>query len=319
MGIYKMIGKLIHYIKYYLIYKTYSLYFLYKFSKEVLNLKVAAHWRELNDNKLKCELCPHYCIIAPEGFGKCRVRKNIDGILYTLNYEKVISYALDPIEKKPLSNFMPDSIISSIGTYGCNLVCDFCQNYQLVNFDREVPSTPSMSILDLVLRDRSIGLAYTYNEPTVWFEYVLETAKLIKDYKLINVLVTNGFINEVPFRELAPYIDAMNIDYKFFNPVYYKNICAASPEPVVKTISLANSLGIHVEITTLLISGLNTSEEDVNGLVDMICEINPEIPLHLSRYFPAYKRTDPPTEMNDLYRAYEIAKSKLKHVYLGNV
>lgn len=282
-------------------------------------MKVASHWKELKNNYLNCELCPHYCVIAPDDLGKCKVRKNIDGILYTLNYEKVVSYAIDPIEKKPLSNFMPDSMISSIGTYGCNLVCDFCQNYQLVNFNSEVASTPSMSILEMVLRDRTVGLAYTYNEPTIWHEYVLETAKLIKDYKLINVLVTNGYINEVPFKELAPYIDAMNVDFKFFKPIDYKNICAASPEPVISTISLANSLGIHVEITTLLISGLNTSEEDINGLVDMVAGINPSIPLHLSRYFPAYKRVDPPTDMKDLYRAYGIAKQKLEHVYLGNV
>lgn len=282
-------------------------------------MKEALYYNKIDNGSVQCILCPHNCIIKQDKSGICRVRKNINGKLYSMNYAKVASYALDPIEKKPLSHFHPGTMISSIGTFGCNLSCDYCQNYELVHLDAKIRDVPSELILEQVKRDGSIGLAYTYNEPTIWYEYVLETAVLIRENNLLNVLVTNGFINPEPFAELAKYIDAMNIDLKFMNVNHYKNICGASPGPVIETIKTANKLGIHVEITNLVISGLNSSSEDIEVLVDTIANINPDIPLHLSRYFPAHKMSNPPTKIEDLHNAYRIAKTKLKYVNLGNV
>ncbi len=282
-------------------------------------MKEALYYYKMDDGSVQCVLCPHNCIIKQDRTGICKVRKNIWGILYTMNYGRVASYAIDPIEKKPLSHFHPGTMISSIGTFGCNLSCDYCQNYELVHLNANIREVPSELILEQVLRDGSIGLAYTYNEPTIWYEYVLETAKLIRGNNLVNVMVTNGFISPEPLAELAKYIDAMNIDLKFMNVNHYKNICGASPGPVIDTIKAADRFGIHVEITNLVISGLNSSTKDIEVLVDTISNINPNIPLHLSRYFPSYKMQIPPTNIEDLHNAYRIAKSKLKYVSLGNV
>ncbi|MDO5718786.1 MAG: AmmeMemoRadiSam system radical SAM enzyme [Tissierellia bacterium] len=286
---------------------------------DVIYLRYADYQIRLDRDFVKCKLCPHECKIPPGGKGICNIRKNIDGKLYSLNYGKVLSYAVDPIEKKPLARFHPGSFISSVGTSGCNLKCDFCQNHELVNCRLPNYEISPAELLKLVKRDNTIGLAYTYNEPGIWYEFVLEMAKLIKGENLINVFISNGYIQKEPFENLGIYLDAVNIDLKSMNPSFYREICGADPNPVIQTIKTATNMGIHVEVSTLLISGLNTSTEEINELAKLIAEIDENIPLHLSRYFPAHKRNAPPTLVTDLFKAYSIAKKYLKYVYLGNI
>lgn len=277
----------------------------------------AMYWTPHANDMVKCDLCPHNCLIAPGHYGRCHTRVNINGGLYTTNYGKVVSFAYDPIEKKPIHHYRQGSTIFSIGTFGCNFTCDFCQNHELVHFEGEIDPVSDSVLMSLARDNASIGVAYTYNEPTVWFEYVLHMSKLIKAAGMDNILVTNGFINEKPMLELLPYIDAMNIDLKAMNFGYYKNICGGSLEPVLKTIERCAG-HTHIEITTLLIDGLNTTKEEIESLCKWIADVDPNIPLHLSRYFPNYKMTLPKTRLETLAMAREIAVKHLKHVHIGN-
>ncbi|MGB9803090.1 AmmeMemoRadiSam system radical SAM enzyme [Desulfofundulus sp.] len=270
-----------------------------------------------------CRLCPRFCKIREGNTGFCRVRKNQQGTLYTLNYGRVSSYGLDPIEKKPLYHFYPGSDIFSLGSVGCNLHCGFCQNWQIAHADpRTVYLSPEEAVAaakEQVARGYPcVGLAYTYNEPFVWYEYVYDTARLARKEGLKNVLVTNGYVNEEPLRRLLPYIDAMNIDVKGFSGEYYREVCAGHLEPVLRTVEFAHG-HCHVELTTLLVPGLNDSEEEIRRLVDWVAALSPDIPLHFTRYFPNYKFDLPPTPLETLKRAREIALEKLHYVYLGNV
>ncbi|MBC8015024.1 MAG: AmmeMemoRadiSam system radical SAM enzyme [Sporomusaceae bacterium] len=268
-----------------------------------------------------CSLCPKGCTIAEGGTGFCRVRKNVGNKLYTENYAACSSYALDPIEKKPLYHFYPGSLILSLGTWGCNFSCSFCQNWQIA---QESPSTTELLPEEAVKAAQqyankgNIGIAYTYSEPSVWYEYVLDTAKLAKQAGLKNVLVTNGFINTKPLEELLPYIDAMNIDVKAFNNEYYRKVCAGSLEHVKQTVEQA-AKACHVEITTLLVPGLNDDQTEITGLAQWLSGVNPNIPLHFSRYFPNYKMKEPPTPESTMEMAYKIASQYLNYVYLGNM
>lgn len=277
----------------------------------------ALYWIPQANDVVKCELCPHECVIPPNHYGRCHTRQNRDGKLMVTNYARVVSYAYDPIEKKPIHHYRKGSMIFSIGTYGCNLTCDFCQNHDLVHFDGNVTPVSDNVLLKLAKDQGSIGIAYTYNEPTVWYEYVLHMSKKAKAEGLDNILVTNGFINEKPMLELLPYIDAMNIDLKAISSDYYQNICGGDLDPVLKTIERCASQ-THVEITTLLIDGLNTSAEELEALCQWIAKISPDIPLHLNRYFPNYKMTLPKTRLETLEMARDIAKKHLKNVHIGN-
>lgn len=289
-------------------------------------LHEAMYYTQLESGKVRCDLCPHNCVIIPEKVGICRARKNIAGKLYSLNYGKVTSIALDPIEKKPLYRFHPNTFILSAGTFGCNLKCPFCQNWEIAHsISEDWPNMLYISPDQLVqealnyLRHKNIGIAYTYNEPSIWYEFVYETSKLAREKKLLNVLVTNGFINKQPFLELLPFIDAMNIDMKSFNPSFYKEICKGSLDNVKEIVEIA-APKCHVEITTLIIPGLNDSKEEIGSLAKWIASINPEIVLHLSRYFPNYKMKDrPPTPKKTLEDLRDEALKHLKYVYLGNV
>ncbi|HAS74301.1 MAG TPA: AmmeMemoRadiSam system radical SAM enzyme [Clostridiales bacterium UBA8960] len=277
----------------------------------------ALYWIPVSNDVVKCELCPHECVIQPNHFGRCHTRQNRDGQLIATNYGRVCSYAYDPIEKKPLLHYQSGSTIFSIGTFGCNLTCDFCQNHELVHFEGEIAPISDRVLLNLAQDQGSIGIAYTYNEPTVWFEYVLHMCKEAKAIGLKNILVTNGFINEEPMMELLPYIDAMNIDLKAMTSSYYQNICGGDLDPVLRTIERC-ARHTHVEITTLLIDGLNTSKDELEALCQWLSYINPEIPLHLNRYFPNYKMTLPKTRLETLTQARDIAGKYLKHVHVGN-
>jgi pyruvate formate lyase activating enzyme len=286
-------------------------------------MREALYWQEgTTKNSVNCLLCPQMCVIAQDKKGFCRVRQNLEGRLYTLNYGKCSSYGMDPIEKKPLYHFYPGSYIFSVGTFGCNMGCGFCQNWRIAHGEPDTIDISPEKLVEIASGDfqsrRSIGIAYTYSEPFMWYEFIRDTAPLARQAGLKNVLVTNGFINPEPLSELLPFIDAMNIDVKGFNEKYYNHTCAGNLEPVLRTVEKANS-NCHVEVTTLLVTGLNDSEEEISALADWLAGVNKDIPLHLSRYFPNYKMELPPTPLATMERAREIAQQKLKYVYLGNV
>lgn len=281
-------------------------------------MREAMYQQKEENNNVVCLLCPHHCSINLGKVGRCRARVNIKGTLYTKNYGKVISYAYDPIEKKPLYHFYPGSTIFSIGTFGCNFACDFCQNSELVYYNEDTAEIRDKDIITLARQENSIGIAYTYNEATIWYEYVLHVAKSAHEAGLKNILVTNGYINEEPLRKLLPYIDGMNIDLKSMEDNFYKEICKGSLEPVVNTIALSSQY-THVEITTLVIEGQNSKFSNIEAVAQKIASIDPAIPLHLSRYHPAYKMKLPPTPIDTLVQAVNIAKKQLDYVYMGNV
>jgi len=287
-------------------------------------MKEALFYKKENSN-VRCLLCPHVCLIPPNERGKCNTRINYDGKLNTLVYGESDSekhyFHVDPIEKKPLYHFYPGSYSLSFGTPGCNLFCKNCQNYTLSQ------SAPN-DIKDQFLKPERIvelaksydckSISYTYTEPTVFYEYVIETSKIANENGIKNVWVTNGFINPKPLKEALPFIDAMNIDLKGFSEEFYQNICGGRLRPVLETIKTVHKM-THVEITNLLIPTLNDSDEDVEKLVDFIFDLSDEIPLHFSAYRPMYKMEIESTPVDTLYRAKRIAENKLKYVYLGNI
>lgn len=231
---------------------------------------------EKTDNDIvKCLLCPHGCKLAPDATGLCRARKNVAGDLYSLNYERLASVALDPIEKKPLRHFHPGKRILSVGTFGCNFKCSYCQNWSISQKDIRTELVKSSELADLALKyvdGGNIGVAYTYNEPSIWYEYVLESAELVRKRGLANVLVTNGFINSEPLSQLLPYIDAMNIDVKAFNGEFYDRYCKGSLDTVMETVEQAVG-SCHVEITTLIIPGLNDSTDEIGKLAKWLSSL----------------------------------------------
>lgn len=278
-----------------------------------------ARYYQAHENGVICGLCPKQCVISPDRTGFCRVRKNINGTLYAQNYGCCSSYALDPIEKKPLYHFYPGSTIFSIGTWGCNFACQFCQNWEIA---QAVPATIPMLPAEAVAAAKgagrgNIGIAYTYSEPGVWYEYITDTARLVHEQDLKNVLVTNGFINSEPLDELLPFIDAMNIDVKAFNEDFYRTVCAGTLRHVKQTVQKAVQY-CHVEITTLVIPGMNDSETELTELAKWLAGLDKDIPLHFSRYFPRYKMGAAPTPLSTLNKASEIASEYLNYVYIGN-
>jgi pyruvate formate lyase activating enzyme len=281
-------------------------------------LKEAAYYEKLDGGKVHCHLCPQECKINDGRKGFCRARSNNGGVLYSDIYEQVLAAHLDPIEKKPLYHFHPGKPVFSIGTRGCNQRCDFCQNWEMVETDSPGTRITSDEVAAMAGRDGSIGIAYTYNEPLIWFEFVLECAKKVRERGLKNVLVTNGSVNPEPLEELLPYVDAMNIDLKSMDPGFYKKICQSKLEPVLATIRRAKR-SCHVEITNLLIPSHNDSDGLIGLLVDFVAELGSDTPLHFSAYYPCYKMTVEPTPVATLRRARDIATRKLDFVYMGNV
>jgi Pyruvate-formate lyase-activating enzyme len=267
-----------------------------------------------------CRLCPKECVIGEGRSGFCRARRNVAGKLFAVNYAACSSYAVDPIEKKPLYHFYPGSRIFSIGTWGCNFACRFCQNWQIA---QDEPDTVAMGPAGAVAAavgagPRNIGIAYTYSEPSVWYEFVLDTAVAAHERNLKNVVVTNGFLNPEPLGKLLPYIDAFNIDVKAFNEKFYREICAGRLADVKRTVELA-AAAAHVEVTCLVVPGLNDDAAELEELAAWLAGIGRDIPLHFSRYFPNYKLDAPPTPLATLERAYENARRHLNYVYVGNV
>ncbi len=294
----------------------------------------AKYWKTLDDGRIACELCPQACRIPEGGAGICQGRVNEGGTLYAANYGRCVSVAMDPIEKKPLYHYCPGMPVLSVACNGCNLRCDFCQNWQISQGPARTSELPPDDLVRLAVENDSFGIAYTYTEPMVWFEYLLDAGARAHAAGLKNILVTNGIINEEPLRELLPVVDAMNVDLKSMRDEFYQRNChvRGGLEAVKRTIATAGAPGeapgdvmsdgvrrVHLEVTNLLITGENDSEEDVRELVAFIAGVDPAIPLHLSRYFPTYKMTNPPTSESSLRRAYEIAREKLHYVYVGNI
>ncbi len=267
-----------------------------------------------------CPICPHSCSLSPGQTGLCRARQNIDGEIRCINYGKITSIALDPIEKKPLNCFYPGSRILSVGSFGCNLRCPFCQNYEISMADRESSYTSYYSPESLVgtaIRTRpdgNIGIAFTYNEPLIGYEYVTDTARLARENGLETVLVTNGFINEAPLLELLPLITALNIDLKSFSQSFYARI-GGDLETVKRNIGIACRLS-HVEVTTLIIPGENDSEDEMRAMSSWLAGIDPDIPYHITRFYPRYKMSDRSRTNEDIIeRLSKIASETLHRVF----
>ncbi|RKX94801.1 MAG: AmmeMemoRadiSam system radical SAM enzyme [Spirochaetes bacterium] len=283
--------------------------------------KEALYYDNLESGKVKCRLCPHNCTIGEGKFGICKARTAQGSKLYTTIYGEVSAIAMDPIEKKPLYHFFPGSSILSIGTVGCSFKCQFCQNYHIsqnLNYPTDFYSPEE--IAELALNKGSIGVAYTYSEPLIWYEYVYDASIETRKRGLKNVFVTNGYINQEPLSELLKYADAFNIDLKSFNKDFYRKVIGGKLEPVLETIEeVSRHPEIDLEVTTLVIPGYNDSDKEMDEITDFLASLNKDIPYHLSAYYPAYKFKAPPTPVETLERLKEIAERKLNYVYLGNV
>jgi pyruvate formate lyase activating enzyme len=309
----------------------------------------ASYWDSLSDGRIHCTLCPHDCRIHDGSIGACGVRVNRRGILYTLVYNRVVARQADPIEKKPLFHFLPGSLTYSIATVGCALRCAFCQNWeisqwpkrrlphhvewepieepfgvcpQLARLAEAIPGEPATpeEIVEAALASGAASIAYTYAEPTVFFELARDTAALAREAGLRNIFVTSGFIREEPLGEIAPLLDAVNVDLKFFREESYRRVSRARRDPILDAIRLYHDLGVWTEITTLVIPGLNDSDSELRRIAGFIRTVGPEIPWHVSRFHPAFEMWDrPSTPLRTMQRARELGlEAGLRYVYLGN-
>ena len=272
-------------------------------------------------DRVQCQLCPHMCILAEGETGKCGVRQNQGGSLQSLNWGKLVAAHLDPIEKKPLFQFSPGSLVYSIAAPGCNLKCKFCQNWSISQeFSIPERTVAPEEVVNAALESGAQGIAYTYSEPTVFFEYAYETAKLARKNGLFNVWVSNGMLNPEPLKKISRVIDAINIDLKAFSDRFYREVCGGTGlSPIIRSIREFYKNKVWVEVTLLLIPGLNDDKTEIREMVDWLSRISPKIPFHISRFYPNYKMQDiVPTPAKSLEAAYAIAKGKLKYVYIGN-
>lgn len=297
-------------------------------SADEINLKRAVLWDKDDNKKVRCKLCSHKCIINDGKLGLCMVRKNVDGILYSLNYDKVCAANVDPIEKKPLFHFQPGSSSFSIACIGCNFRCSFCQNWQISQVDLEDEMLEGSAlnpeqIVKGALRSKCKSIAYTYTEPTIFMELCAETGVLAKEKGLANVFVSNGYMTKEAVDFAKDWLDGINIDLKSFSDDYYRKLCKARLQPVLDTIEyIAKETKIWMEITTLLVPGENDSDEELKQIADFIVNhTGPDVPWHISRFVPQYKYLDSyPTPVERIEKAEGIAKKAgLRYVYPGNV
>lgn len=296
---------------------------------ETENLKQAVLWEpSAEDKKVQCKLCAHWCLISDGKIGRCFVRKNINGVLYSLNYYKVCSANSDPIEKKPLFHFQPGSRSFSIATMGCNFRCEFCQNWHISQaaieqgqIDGEAMSPEQ--IVKAAIRSGCKSIAYTYTEPTIFMELCADCGRLAKENGLANVFVSNGYQTKEAIDFAKPWLDGINVDLKAFSEDYYKRLCKAKLQPVLDTIAyIAKETNIWMEITTLLLPGENDSDDELKKLADfLVTKAGPDVPWHISRFYPQYKYVDSvPTPLDSLERAMQIGRAAgLHYVYFGNV
>jgi len=284
-------------------------------------------YEKLDDKLVNCNLCSHRCRrIADSKRGICGVRENRDGKLYSLVYGKAVAMSIDPIEKKPLFNFLPGSRSYSIATVGCNFRCDNCQNYDISQLPKERniivgQDVSPEEIVSAAKRSNCASIAYTYSEPTIFFEYAYDIAKLARKEGLKNVFVTNGYITPEALRAISPYLDAANIDLKSFSDEFYRKSCGARLQPVLDSIRLYKSLGVWIELTTLIIPTLNDSEEELRKIAHFIKEVGEDTPWHITQFHPMYKLPDlPRTPVSTLRKARQIGlEAGLRYVYEGNV
>ena len=288
------------------------------------DLKECMFYEKLKDNKIQCHLCPRHCMIEEGKRGNCNVRENQKGRLYSLVYAKPCAIAIDPIEKKPLYHFMPGSSVYSIGTAGCNLHCKFCQNWTTSQAMPEDVTSITLTPKQLVEEAEYHGcnaIAYTYNEPTVFYEFAYDTSILARKAGMKNIFVSNGYLSAEATRQIGPYLDGINIDLKSFNDKTYMSLCGGRLKPVMETIRLMKTLGVWVEVTTLIIPGINDKEEELRNIAHFLKNIGADVPWHVTRFHPAYKLQDrSPTPSATLRRAREIGmEEKLRYVYAGNL
>ncbi len=284
----------------------------------------ATYYKSTLSRQVQCTLCPHNCNLLPGEVGRCLTRTNNGGRLYSLTYGLISAISTDPVEKKPLYHFLPGRSILSIGGLGCNLTCDFCQNCNISQPDPETFSQypfrePADIVQKALLHRDNIGLAYTYNEPTVYYEYMIECAMQMRSHGLRNVMVTNGFINQEPLRELLKYMDAFNIDLKSFRNDFYKQRSAASLRPILDAITTVASSGVHLELTFLIIPGYNDSAGEWKDMIRWIEDnCGSDSILHVSKYFPRHKLKSSPTPTRTMESFMDAAREKIHYVYPGN-
>ncbi|MEW6049654.1 MAG: AmmeMemoRadiSam system radical SAM enzyme [Candidatus Zixiibacteriota bacterium] len=279
----------------------------------------AAYSEQLDDDRVTCHLCPAECRLTRGKPGICRCRFNQDGALVTDNYGELVTLAVDPIEKKPLYHFYPGSLILSTGPNCCNLGCLHCQNWSISQEKTHTTYVSPEELVNLALEHNTLGVAFTYTEPMVWFEYIMDVAPLLRQNGQKVVLVTNGYINPDPLEQLIAVTDGMNIDLKGIRREFYLRICKAKIEPVLATIRRVAASDVHLELTNLIIPGENDTEQEVRGLIDFVASLSDEIPLHFSAYHPDYQLDRPSTPTALLLQARDWAAQKLKYVYLGNI
>ena len=289
-------------------------------------MREALLYEKLKNKKVRCNLCPHHCVIEEAKRGICGVKENKEGTLYSLVYGRAVASGVDPIEKKPFFHFFPGSYAFSIATVGCNFSCLFCQNADISQFPKEKKEIigeflPPEEIVSYAKRNKCKSISYTYTEPTIFFEYAYETAKIAHQQGIKNNFVTNGFISKEAIKLISPYLDAANVDLKSFGDDFYKKFCGARLQPVLDSLKLMKELGIWVEVTTLIIPTLNDSAEELKSIAEFILGLGQETPWHISRFYPHYKMADlPPTPVETLHKAREIGKKVgLNYVYSGNV
>lgn len=291
------------------------------------NLKIAKQWIKHENQKVQCQLCPHFCLLDIDQIGKCGVRINHQGILKTAVYENCITTHVDPIEKKPLYHFLPGSKAFSIATMGCNFRCDWCQNWEIsqtpaINGKISGDTVPIEDIIQAALESNSKSIAYTYTEPTIFYEYALDIMQIAQKAKLHNVFITNGFISQTALANLLPFMSAANVDLKAFNNDTYKKHINGRLAPVLETMKAMKRAGVWLEITTLIIPTINDSEDEITKMASFICnELGPDTPWHLSRFYPHYRMQHIPlTPSATLAKAEKIAKEQgLHYVYQGNL
>ena len=293
--------------------------------KANLELLQARYWEPLEGKTVQCQLCPNFCVLSNGKKGRCGARINVDGKLFTMVYARPVAVHIDPIEKKPLSHFLPGTTAFSIATAGCNLGCVFCQNWQISQARPEDSQSMVLQpedVVRLAKEYKCATIAYTYTEPTIFYEYMIDTAKLAKVSGVKNVMHTCGYINPKPLKELLKYMDAANVDLKGFSEQYYVEMCSGHLDPVLETIKTIKRSGVWLEITNLVIPGKNDDPKMIRAMCSWIMKnAGPDVPLYFSAFMPQYKLTGvPPTPEKTLEDAYKIAKSEgLNYVYIGNV
>jgi len=290
-------------------------------------MKEAMLYEKQEENKVRCNLCAHRCVIDDQKRGVCGVRENEDGTLYALAYGKVIARHVDPIEKKPLYHFWPGSFIYSIALPGCNFRCEWCQNADISQMPRErgVIAGQEISpdvIVDSAQQTRCRGMAYTYTEPTIFFEYAYDVARLARDKDLKNIFVTNGYMTADMLDLFGPYLDAANVDLKSFRDDVYRRHIGGRLQPVLDSLQKMKEIGIWLEVTTLVVPGVNDDPDELRDIAQFVAQaLGPETPWHISRFFPSYRKTDvPPTAIFTIQEAQQIGREAgLRYVYAGNV